>query len=196
VKKCATAIACLTLLTTVAATAPAATALEHSHHALAASMSGDSLYQLDITLQTADGQNIALSSLRGAPLLVTMFYSHCTSVCPMLTTELQGIYVQLTPLQRARIRVLMVSFDAERDTPAELQAFKEQHSIHEAGWVVARASGNDVRALAAVLGIRYRELADQSFNHSAVIALTDSEGVIRLASRTPPSVLHGDCVWA
>lgn len=159
--------------------APAATASERSQHTPRAPLSGDSLYQLDIALQTADGQHIALSSFRGAPLLVTMFYSHCTSVCPMLTSELQSIYGQLEPRQRARLRVLMVSFDAERDTPAELLAFQQQHSIHEAGWVLARASVEDIRALAAVLGIRYRELADQSFNHSAVVTLADSEGVIR-----------------
>jgi protein SCO1/2 len=159
--------------------APAANGSEQSPHPLAASLPGLSLYQLDITLQTADGQAIPLSSFRGAPLLVTMFYSHCTSVCPMLTAELQGLYRQLTPPQQARFSVLMVSFDAERDTPAELKAFKEQHSIHEAGWVIARARAEDVRALAAVLGIRYRELADRSFNHSAVIAVADSEGVIR-----------------
>ena len=158
---------------------PAATASEHPRHAAAAPLAGDSLYQLDIPLQTADGQKLALSSFRGSPLLVTMFYSHCTSVCPMLTSELQDMYGHLTPPQRARLHVLMVSFDAERDTPAELTAFKVQHSIREAGWVIARASGEDVRALAAVLGIRYRELADQSFNHSAVIAIADSDGVIR-----------------
>jgi protein SCO1/2 len=159
--------------------APPGIAAEHPQHANSASLPGDSLYQLDIRLQTAEGQNIALSSFRGAPLLVTMFYSHCTSVCPMLTSELQDIYGRLTPPQRAHLRVLMVSFDAERDTPAELQAFKRQHSIDEAGWVIARASGNDVRALAAVLGIRYRELPDQSFSHSALLALADSKGVIQ-----------------
>src|SRR5436309_2498484 len=64
----------------------------HHHGVLQATgVPGDSLYQLELPLETAAGVTVPLSSLRGRPLLVTMFYSHCTSVCPLLTTELQQI---------------------------------------------------------------------------------------------------------
>ncbi len=151
------------------------------HHAMleAAEVPGDSLYRLQIPLQTADGKHIALSSLRGQPLLVTMFYTHCTSICPLLTADLQKIDGQLTPDQRTGTRVLMVSFDALRDTPAALKGFEQLHHIDDPRWVVARASAGDVRLLAAALGIRYRELPDHSFNHSAVITLADRDGVVR-----------------
>ena len=157
--------------------------LAHHHHLLdAAGLPGDSLYQLQIPLETAAGKKLPLSDLRGKPLLITMFYSHCTSICPLITSELQRIDRQLTPKQRSGVRVLMVSFDAERDAPIELAKFERQHHIEDARWVVARAGPGDVRVLAAVLGIRYTELPDHTFNHSAVIALTDREGVVR--SRT------------
>ncbi len=58
-------------------------------------------------------------------------------------------------------------------------AFAAEHHISEDNWIIARASANDVRLLAAALGIQYRELADHSFNHSAVISLADREGVVR-----------------
>ena len=153
---------------------------QHHHDLLeAAEVPGDSLYRLPIALVTADGAGIALSSLRGQPLLLTMFYSHCTSICPLLTADLQKIDGQLTPDQRTRTRVLMVSFDAVRDTPAELKGFEQLHHIDDPRWVIARASAGDVRLLAAALGIRYRELPDHSFNHSAVITLADRDGVVR-----------------
>jgi len=152
----------------------------HHHDMLeAAEVPGDSLYRLQIPLETADGTRIALSSLRGQPLLVTMFYSHCTSICPLLTADLQKIDGQLTPDQRSVTRVLMVSFDAVRDTPTALTGFKQLHHIEDPRWVVARASAGNVRLLAAALGIRYRELPDHSFNHSAVITLADRDGVVR-----------------
>ena len=146
---------------------------------VSAALPGESLYQLDLLLQDSAGRPVQLSSLRGRPLLITLFYSHCTSICPMITLELQDLYRQLTSRQQARLRVLMVSLDAKRDAPEELQAFKEQHAIHEEGWIIARAKSGDVRVLAAVLGVRYRELSDGSFNHSAVIVAADSQGVIR-----------------
>jgi protein SCO1/2 len=34
-----------------------------------------------------------------------------------------------------------------------------------------------VRAIAAALGIRYRQLPDKSFSHSSVITLLDRDGV-------------------
>ncbi len=140
---------------------------------------GDSLYQLSITLQSADGTNVNLADLRGQPLIVTMFYTQCASVCPLLTAQVQRLVNTLSPAARQQIRVLMVSFDALGDTPETLSRFKLEHHIQGANWIIARASASDVRALAAALGIRYRELADHTFNHSAIISLADPEGTVR-----------------
>jgi len=153
----------------------------HERHDLAGLdvIPGDSLYQLSVMLQSADGKTLKIAELRGQPLLVTMFYSHCTSVCPLLTAQVQRLIGSLTPAERLRIRVLMVSFDSLKDTPEALTDFKAQHHIQEANWIIARASASDVRALAVALGIRYRELSDHTFNHSAVISVTDRDGIVR-----------------
>src|SRR6185437_7806731 len=148
----------------------------------AAELPGDSLYRLDISLQTADGTTRMLSSLRGQAWLVTLFYSQCSSVCPLLTAQLQDIDRKLTPQARRGVTVLMVSLDATRDTPAALRAFKDEHRIDDPRWIVARADATGVRLLAAALGIRYRELPDHTFDHSSVVTLADSDGVIRASS--------------
>ena len=140
---------------------------------------GDSLYQLPITLTTASGASMKLSVLRGTPSVITMFYSQCASVCPLLTMQLQRITQRLSRAEQGRIRVLMVSFDSVHDTPESLRAFAQEHHIAGDNWIIARASANDVRLLAATLGIQYRELPDHSFNHSTIISLADREGVIR-----------------
>jgi protein SCO1/2 len=44
---------------------------------------------------------------------------------------------------------------------------------------LARAEESDVRELAAVLGIRYRQLPSGVFSHSAVITLLDADGIVR-----------------
>ena len=149
-----------------------------------AAMASDSLYQLPVRLTTSTGEALELSSLRGRPLLVTMFYSRCTSVCPILTMTLQRLDGKLSTVEQSTLRVLMVSLDAAHETPATLTAFAEEHHVDPSRWIVARASGADVRALAAALGIRYRSLPDGAFNHSTVISLLDREGVIRASSTT------------
>jgi protein SCO1/2 len=140
---------------------------------------GDSLYQLPVKLETADGAKLSLSSLRGRPVLITMFYSHCTSVCPLIAQDLQNLEERLSPVEKQHVRMLMVSFDAEGDAPADLRAFEERHRIGGAGWLLARTSAEEVRLLAAALGIRYKHLPDQSFNHSSIITLLDQQGVVR-----------------
>jgi protein SCO1/2 len=119
-----------------------------------------------------------------------MFYSGCTSVCPLLTAQLQRLVDQLSPADGRQIRILMVSFDAARDTPEALTAFKAEHHIQGGNWIVAHASASDVRALAAALGIRYRELADHTFNHSAVVSFADREGVVRARTSELTSIDH------
>ena len=137
---------------------------------------GDSLYQLQVSLETSQGVKLPLSSLRGKPLLITMFYSHCTIVCPLLAADLKNVDHAITAKEREHIRVLMVSFDAVRDTPDELKAFEDEHSIHDSRWIIARTTAGDVALLAAALGSRYRELPDHSFNHTRVISLADKDG--------------------
>jgi protein SCO1/2 len=85
----------------------------------------------------------------------------------------------LSALERAQVQILMVSFDSAGDSPATLTAFISEHQIAEDHWLIAKASARDVRSLAADLGIQYRELPDRSFNHSAVVSVTDPEGTVR-----------------
>jgi protein SCO1/2 len=149
---------------------------------------GGSIYNLKIPLQTSRGESITLDSFRGRPLLVTMFYSHCTSVCPLTTLALQRIESALPPAERARLQILMVSLDPEHETAATLREFAEQHHLEDGRWTLASAKPGDVRLLAAALGIRYRAIPDGTINHSAVISMLDSEGTVlaSAASVTAP----------
>ena len=138
-----------------------------------------SLFQLDVHLDPAGGGQRALAALAGRPSLVALFYSSCTSVCPMLILEMQRLEAALDPADRQRVAFVMVSLDAERDTPEALAAFATEHHMDGSNWLVAHATASDVRVLAAALGVRYRQLPDRSFSHSSLITLLDSHGVPR-----------------
>jgi protein SCO1 len=175
---CRLAAVAATLLAAAAMAGAEEPAHVHVHPVEApAALPGGSLYQLGVTLDTAGGARLALDALRGAPVVVTMFYSSCTSVCPMLTLQMQRIAAALGDDARARVRFLMVSLDAARDTPPTLVEFAAAHRLPEPPFVVAHAAAGDVRAIAAALGIRYRQLPDGSFSHSSLITLLDRDGV-------------------
>ena len=143
------------------------------------SLPGESVYQLPMSLTDQNGKTTMLAALRGQPVLVAMFYTSCDNVCPMIAWQIRRIEQALPEAQRARLRVLMVSFDPARDTPEALRRFADAHKADPSRWVVARAEENEVRNLAAVLGIRYRELDNGVFNHSSMITLLDADGMIR-----------------
>lgn len=137
---------------------------------------GDSVYQLGLALTDQGGAATTLQRYRGSPVLVSMFYGSCPHVCPMLISSMQRLERELPPAQRQKLRVLMVSLDPERDTPAKLAEVAARHGVDLSRWTLARADEASVRKLAAVLNIQYRKLPDGEFNHSTVITLLDAEG--------------------
>lgn len=146
--------------------------------AVAAAVPGDSLYQLDLPLTDQSGKAVSLDLYAGGPVLVTMFYGSCPHVCPMLIATVQRYEGELPEAGRKRLRVLMVSLDPDRDTPAKLTEVAQRHRVDLARWTLARAGADDVRRLAAALGIQYRKLPDGEFSHATVITLLDPQGRI------------------
>ena len=129
-------------------------------------------------LTDQDGATAPLDVYRGHPVLIAMFYGTCPAACPTLTTDIKVIEEELTAEERADLRVLMVSFDPERDTPAALKALATRHRIDASRWKLAAASESSARELAAVLGVQYRKIDKGEFSHSTSIVLLDRAGVI------------------
>ena len=144
--------------------------------AAADKLPGDSLYQLHAALITQAATPATLDTYRGHPVIVSMFYGSCGYTCPTLIRAIQQVELGLDPASRAQLRVLLVSIDPQRDTPAALAQLAEKHHADLARWTFARADDADVRKIAAVLGIRYRKLPDGDFNHSSEMILLDETG--------------------
>jgi protein SCO1/2 len=165
----------------------AATSLEWGGAALCAETSplpSDSLYQLRIPLLAQTGSTIGLDQGRGHPTIVSMFYGTCPAACPMLITSIKVYESQLDAQSRSRLRVLLVSFDPARDTPAHLRELASLHRADANRWTFASAQDNDARKIAALLGFRYRHLPDGSFDHSLLITLLDHDGRVLATTTT------------
>lgn len=165
-----------------AATALLAMATIASAAKPAAALPGDSIYQLQLPLTDSNGQTRDWRALRGKTQLVTMFYTSCKFICPLIIESGKAVERQLTPAQQKRLGIVMISMDPARDTPAALKKIADQRKLDGSRWTLASPRSGDVRAVASVLGIRYRQLADGEFNHSSVLILVDAEG--RILART------------
>ena len=136
---------------------------------------GPSLYELSLPLTRAAGDQISLEVDRGHPTLISMFYGSCTASCPVLIGTIARTLDQLPANRRGDVRVLLVSFDPTRDTPARLRELASTHHLDER-WTLASASDADARTLAAVLGIRYRSVEGGQFFHTSAIVALDRAG--------------------
>jgi protein SCO1/2 len=143
---------------------------------------GDSVYQLPVQLTGQDGRQQMLSARRGRPQLVTMFYTSCQMVCPLIIDSMRLTRNALDPAVRSRIDLLAVSFDPAKDDVAALRSYADRRKLDPRIWTLARAEPAQVRQLSGLLGLQYRQLPDGEFNHSSELVLLDADG--RIAART------------
>jgi protein SCO1/2 len=140
------------------------------------------------------------AQLAGAPTLVFFGFTHCPDVCP--TT----LY-KLSQLQRAavlpRLRVVFVTVDPQRDTPAALKQYlaafaASPQTASHSGLVGLTGSEHAIETVAARFGVAYQRVAlpggDYTIDHSAVLFLLDETGHMSAVFTPPfdPGVLGAD----
>lgn len=155
--------------------------MDHSKHLNAPpadAATKDSLYQLEPALTDQNGQAMSLAVFKGRPTIVSMFFASCTAVCPLIISDIQRMEKALTDAERAQLGVVLVSFDTKRDGPKAFAEIITRHSLDATRWRLATASADDVRLLAAALGVRYTEEPNGDFVHSALITLVDGKGEV------------------
>jgi protein SCO1/2 len=148
----------------------------------AAPLPKDSVYQLTLPLTDQHGKTADWRTHRGQPQVVAMFYTSCQYICPLIVDSGKAVRHALTPAERAKLGILLISMDPKRDTPAALMSVAKQRKLDPAHWSLASPRADDVRSVAGVLGVRYRQLADGEFNHTSALVLLDREG--RIVTRT------------
>ena len=176
--------AALALAACVAIAAPLATApaVAATPAPAQAPLPSDSVYQLPLVVTDQHGKARDWRERRGKPQLVAMFYSNCRYVCPLIIESGKAVERQLTPAQQAKLGVLYISMDPARDTPARLAQLVRERRIDDRRWTLAAPRAADVRSVAGVLDVRYRQLSDGEFNHTSALILLDADG--RIVART------------
>jgi protein SCO1/2 len=139
---------------------------------------GASVYLLDGQYTDQDGKAVRLEDFRGEPILISMFYATCPHACPLLINDIKRVERAVPKDLRGKMKVVLVTFDPDRDTEAKLRELRDAHRVDTSRWSFLRTDAETVRELAAVLGIRYRFGKDGSIGHSSVITALDADGKI------------------
>jgi protein SCO1 len=83
----------------------------------------------DFVLADQDGKRVQFADLRGKVVLLTFLYTHCPDVCPLIAENLNSALRELPPAEREEVRVLAISVDPKRDTPAQVRGYVKVHRL-------------------------------------------------------------------
>lgn len=129
------------------------------------------------------GASFTLESLRGTPTLMFFGFTRCPDVCP---TTLALVAAARKSANLADLRVVLVSVDPERDTPALLASYLAAFDPAFTGLTGPVA---DVTALARQLGVAAARVTlpggDYTVDHSAALLWLDADAKLA-AVFTPP----------
>ncbi len=89
-------------------------------------LGGTSAPGFALTDQT--GAHITLGALRGRPVVLAFFYTHCTDDCPLTAEKFRSASSQLGA-QAGQVAWIAVSIDPVGDTPASATAFVRAHGL-------------------------------------------------------------------
>jgi protein SCO1/2 len=153
-----------------------------ANQAVAITLPGDSLYQLQLVLKDHNGKAVLMPSLGGQVRIATMFYTQCGVACPLTIETIKQLREKLTSQEREQLQILMISLDPQRDSVPALKKTMEQRELDQRYWTLTRVEPGDLRRLAAALGVQYRQLKDMEINHSSILTLLDAQGRIRAKS--------------
>jgi len=128
------------------------------------------------TLTDSHGDPLSLKAFRGKPLVISLVYTSCASVCPVTTQHVLGaVRAARKALGEGSFAVLTFGFDARHDTPAALDAFAHTQGIDLPGWQLASADAGTVEALLRDVGFSF-DAAAGGFEHITQTTILDAEG--------------------
>ncbi|MFZ5608870.1 MAG: SCO family protein [Pseudomonadota bacterium] len=127
-------------------------------------------------LNSSTSAPLALASLRGRPLVISLIYTSCSHVCPLTTQHVRRmVEAARRVLGEDAFAVLTVGFDSRRDSPGRLAAFASAQGIGGRDWYLASGDEATIAALARDLGFSYQAGAG-GFVHVTQTTILDGEG--------------------
>ena len=140
----------------------------------------------DFTLQSAGGP-VALQDFRGKLVLVYFGYTYCPDICPTaLAATAEGLKL-LTPEELARVAVVFISVDPERDTPARLKEYAE--FFHPA-IVGVTGTPEELAAIARRYGVFYARQSVETAGGGYVVDHTSDTYVVGVDGKLDGKIAH------
>ena len=123
----------------------------------------------DITLVDQNGQKVALSSLKGKPILFDFIYTKCPGECLVLTQRMRMVATRLGHALGTMARIVSITVDPEHDGPAQLRSYANQQGANLNGWLFLTGTPKQIDDVMGRFNLTRQHDADGTVDHVALM---------------------------
>jgi len=132
----------------------------------------------DYAFLDRQGRQVRLADYRGKPLVVSMVYTGCFSVCPTTTAQLaKAIREARKTLGTGAFRVVTIGFNLPYDSPEAMRDFARRYGIDDPSWEFLSPFEPQLAALLGDLGFEYVRTPG-GFDHLTQLTILDADGKV------------------
>jgi protein SCO1 len=141
----------------------------------------DTFYHRVKNLQLVNqfGDTVSLNDVKGKVLLVNFFFTHCPTICPTITSNLQKL--QKAVAKDSAMQMISITLDPKNDTTKRLFQYANQYGIKHDNWWMCRLVNDTLEK------VLYKEFksgfqkdsGQYEITHSPDVYLLDKNRIIR-----------------
>lgn len=130
----------------------------------------------DAKLVDQNGNSVALTSLKGKPMVVDFIYTSCPGPCLMETAKLANVALRLGSDIGSKVTIVSISVDPEHDGPKQLLDYSRQQGADEKGWYFLTGGPAEVDQALAGFKLSRQVEPDGSVGHLVDMMLIGPDG--------------------
>lgn len=142
----------------------------------------------NVDLQNQLGEQVSLDQLKGKVIVADFFFTHCGSICPILTRNIRrlqdGLKLKddMKRIDTTFVQFLSFSVDPVRDSAPVLKKYADRYGVNSDVWWLLTGPKKTIYDFALnemKLGLQDSVAVDSNFMHTDYVTLLDKDRVIR-----------------
>jgi protein SCO1/2 len=138
----------------------------------------------DITLWNQLGERVSLDSLKGKVLVMDFFFTHCASICPVLTRNIRHLQnaLKVKSTDSTFVQFLSFTVDPAHDSVPVLKKYADRYGVNSDVWWLLTGPKKAIYDFALTelkLGLQDSVSVDSNFVHTDYVTLLDKDRVVR-----------------
>jgi protein SCO1/2 len=142
----------------------------------------------NIQLQNQLGEDVSLDQLQGKVIVIDFFFTHCASICPILTRNMKRLQDGLKTkddmkgVDTSFVKFLSLTVDPAHDSVPVIRKYADRYGVNPDVWWLLTGPKKTIYDFALnelKLGLQDSVSVDSNFVHTDYMALLDKDRVIR-----------------